>query len=88
MIQTTMQRLTPPGEQWTYRRQPLGRGRVIGRHSSNIVVMASLLDRAVTLYWENRPDPRNCQTLELPCGCTGTDHHIECPNWKLVEVPI
>jgi hypothetical protein len=60
-MQTTYQRLKPEGDQWQAKHD---RGSLKG-NPSNLLVMSLLLDRAVSLYWANRPDVRNCQTQEI-----------------------
>lgn len=63
-MMTTRQRLTPKGEQW---RPRMVYGRM-DRNPSNFQVMMELLDRSVTLYWQNRESRRveAARIQELP----------------------
>lgn len=62
---TTYQRLAPEGMEWR-KHMVKGQGVKQDKNPTTLWCMAHLLDRAVTFYWANRPDPRNRQTHEVP----------------------
>jgi len=59
-MQTTWQRLRPIGPGWD---QKFLKGSMDKNISTWRCAMV-LLDRAVTLYWERRPDPRELSEVE------------------------
>ena len=60
MIQTTWQRLAPPGPEWATK---FDKGALPG-NMSNVLAGTLLLDRAITLYWQRRPCPRKMSVVE------------------------
>lgn len=59
-MQTTWQRLAPTGTRWAPK---FKKGSKDG-NMSNMVVQMILLDRAVTMYWENRPNSRELSVVQ------------------------
>lgn len=58
-MQTTWQRLAPDGVRWA----PKFKNGAMDGNLTNLVVMTILLNRAVTLYWENRPEARELSVV-------------------------
>lgn len=59
--QTTYQRMAPEGEEWS-KKMVVG---TMEKNPTRLTIERYLLARACSLYWERRPDPRNCQTLTV-----------------------